>query len=72
MSSPIIILYVIIGAGALILCAAGIAHTVRVQEPDVFMPEEQRAHLRAVRERNMEALAATIPRRENQRPWAGR
>ena len=64
MSGPIVILYVILGSGFLILCAAGISYTLRAEEPHKFMAEEQRAYLREVRERNFDALAASVPTKD--------
>lgn len=61
MTGAIVILYVILGSGFLVFCAAGISYTLRVPEPEKFLSEEQQAYMRDVRERNLAAIAASVP-----------
>ena len=59
-NQSIIILYVILGAGAAVLMAAGVAYTMRVHIPHESMSEEQKIHMREVRERNLEAMRVSL------------
>jgi hypothetical protein len=71
-SGSIVILYVILGAGAAVVMAAGVAYTLRVHIPEEFMSDEQKTYMREVREKNLEALRAVVVPRPKARaaPWS--
>ncbi|KAF1988257.1 hypothetical protein K402DRAFT_419600 [Aulographum hederae CBS 113979] len=56
-SYALIVLYVIAGAGALVLAGAGIHRTlVRYDTSTPHMSDQQQAYMREVRERNVEDI----------------